>query len=78
VNEEGRVRDGWRAVTYPLFDCESAQAGLEYDPKRLPAYTDRVLWRSAVGLDGAVEPPWCVCRPRYPWPPAIRLYSCAI
>ncbi len=32
------------------------QDGYNYNEKRLPAYCDRILWRSAAGLAGAMGP----------------------
>jgi hypothetical protein len=52
VRREGRAFYGWREAELsfaPTFKVAKGRAGERYARKRAPAWTDRVLWRSALG-----------------------------
>jgi phosphatidylinositol-bisphosphatase len=42
----------------PTFKVKKGVKTTEYNSERVPAYCDRILWRSVAGLGGAVSMVW--------------------
>jgi len=42
----------------PTFKVKKGVKGTQYNSERVPAYCDRILWRSVAGLGGAVSMVW--------------------